>query len=194
MAKIESLPPWILNENEPSWGEAQATAVVEAARAEPTPDPEPVVDPHRDPVTKRWLPGCPSPNPSGRPAGRWSNRLHSMVPKALAVIEKALDEGDLSAVAHLLSRTIPALKAETPAVEFEFDPSASPADMSSQILLAVSKGQLTPDVAKTMQDMIAAHVGLRDVETFEAELRRVESKQMNRVRGGVLVDANHSSS
>jgi hypothetical protein len=38
-----------------------------------------------------------------------------------------------------------------------------------------------------LMDCVAAHIGMRDVETFADELRRVESKQINRIRGGVLI-------
>jgi hypothetical protein len=148
------------------------------------PDSEPEVP--RDPKTGRFLPGH-SGNPKGRKPGRWSDKLHALVPKALAAIEAALDDGDMSAVGHLLSRTVPALKAESPEVEFEFDPSGSPAEMSAQILLAVSKGQLNPDIARTLQEMIVSHTNLRDVEAFIAEFRKLkEQRGDQQIPGGVI--------
>lgn len=148
-------------------------------------DDTPESDPSRDPVTGRFRPGY-SGNPAGRKGGRWSEKLHALVPKALAAIEAALDAGDVSAVGHILSRTVPAMKAESPEVQFEFDPTGSPAQMSAQILTALSRGQLTPEAAETMQRMVATHLGLRDAETYADELAKLESRRQDRIPGSVI--------
>ena len=140
----------------------------------------------RDPKTGKFLPGH-SGNPKGRKPGLWSDKLHALVPKALAAIEAALDDGDMGAVAHLLSRTVPALKAESPEVEFEFDPNGTASEMSAALLAAVSKGQLTPEAAKLMQEMIVSHTGLRDVEALRDEINQLKrSKGSQRVTGTVV--------
>lgn len=141
----------------------------------------------------RWYPGMPSPNKSGRPKGivdrrmRITQALAEDAEDIVAVVKAAAREGDLQAIGMILSRIAPPLKAESGTVEFELDVSGTPAEMSAQILSSVSKGELSPDVGKTLLDMVSAHINLRDVESLLAEFQKLKQSRGNQRTTGTVV-------
>lgn len=161
MPAIPPKPPWIKADGS-DW-DPDATSVEVA---------EPVT---RDPVTGRFLPGH-SGNPRGRAPGRWSERLHALVPKAIAAIEAALAEGDMSAVGHLLARTVPPLRAEPGLVEFELDTTAPPPEQRRQIREAVAQGKLTLEEAHQMTDLLDKHQAGDEWHPLIERLKRRKAK------------------
>lgn len=132
-----------------------------------------------------------SGNPAGRPKG--SRDRKNVVAAEFAkegsaiarVVIDAAKEGDMSAASLVLQRLSPPLRAQAEKVEFEFDPDAPVGDQAKQILLAVSRGEVDPDTGKMLLDMLSAFIGMKDVETFLSELKRLrESKQP--IPGGVV--------
>lgn len=134
-----------------------------------------------------------SGNPAGRPKGAKSKRtliaqeFESAGSEVARVVVKKALAGDLRAAELMLQRIEPPLKPQAPAVTFSLDPDASIADQAKALLVACSKGEISPEQFRILMDCLAAYIGMRDVETFADELRRVESKQQNRIRGGVLI-------
>lgn len=132
-----------------------------------------------------------SGNPAGRPKGSRDRRnvVAAEFAKegsaiARVVIEKA-KEGDMGAAALVLQRLSPPLRPQAEKVTFDFDPSLPIAEQGTSIVAAVSRGEIDPDTGKMLLDMIAAHLGLRDVETFLEELKRLREARVH-IPGGVV--------
>lgn len=132
-----------------------------------------------------------SGNPAGRPKGARDrkNVVAAEFAKegsaiARVVVEKAKG-GDMSAAALVLQRLSPPLRPQAEKVTFDFDPNAPIAEQGTSIMRAVADGDIDPDTGKMLLDMLAAHLGLRDVETFLEELHRLR-RATSRVPGGVL--------
>jgi len=135
------------------------------------------------------------PGQSGNPAGRKpgvrnkSNVVAAEFAKegseiARVVIEKA-KEGDMSAASLVLQRLSPPLRPAAEKVTFALDPDAPVADQAKQILLAVSQGEIDPDTGKMLLDCLSAYIGMKDVETFLSELRKLREAKTG-VPGGVM--------
>ena len=123
-----------------------------------------------------------SGNPRGRKPG--SKNKRSLIAAefekagsevARVCIAKAL-EGDAACLSLVLTRIEPPLRPRSRTVEFDFDPDGSVAEQSKQILTAVSKGQVDPDTAKMLLDMLSAYVGLKDIEAFLNELKKLRNE------------------
>lgn len=135
------------------------------------------------------------PGQSGNPAGRKpgvrnkSNVVAAEFAKegsavARKVLERAL-EGDMGAAALVLQRLSPPLRPAAEKVTFDFDPSLPIAEQGTAIMTAVAAGEIDPDTGKMLLDMLAAHLGLRDVETFLEELKRMRESKPH-IPGGVV--------
>lgn len=132
-----------------------------------------------------------SGNPAGRPRGARDrkNVVAAEFAKegsavARVVIEKA-KEGDMGAAALVLQRLSPPLRPQAEKVTFDFDPSLPLAEQGIAIVTAVSRGEIDPDTGKLCLDMIAAHLGLRDVETVLDELKRLREAKTH-IAGGIV--------
>lgn len=132
-----------------------------------------------------------SGNPAGRPKGARDrkNVVAAEFAKegsaiARVVIEKA-KEGDMGAAALVLQRLSPPLRPQAEKVTFDFDPSLPIAEQGTAILTAVSRGEIDPDTGKMLLDMVAAHLGLRDVETVLDELKRLREAKTH-IAGGIV--------
>src|SRR5688572_18860552 len=108
-------------------------------------------------------------------------------PELIALIRTAAFENqDMSAAGMLLARLEPPLRPSAQRVEFDLDADAPIADQAKQVVQATARGELDPDTAKQIMDMLSAFVGLKDVETFLAELKRLRESKMHQVPGGVV--------
>ncbi|MEI2790464.1 MAG: DUF5681 domain-containing protein [Steroidobacteraceae bacterium] len=132
-----------------------------------------------------------SGNPAGRPKGARDrkNVVAAEFAKegsaiARVVIEKAKD-GDMGAAALVLQRLSPPLRPQAEKVTFDFDPALPVAEQGTAIVAAVARGEIDPDTGKMLLDMIAAHLGLRDVEAFLEELKRMRESKPH-IPGGVV--------
>lgn len=132
-----------------------------------------------------------SGNPAGRPVGSKNKRtlleeqLHQSAPSVTGVVINTALSGDMQAASLVLARVAAPLRARAEKVEFDFDPDAPVADQAKQIMLATASGQIDPDTCKLMLDCLCAFAGLRDVEHFLDELKRLKSSKSSTIPGGV---------
>jgi hypothetical protein len=132
-------------------------------------------------------------NPAGRPLGSKNKKtllrqqIERCGPELIALIRTAAFENqDMSAAGMLLARLEPPLRPSAQRVEFELDPDAPIADQAKQVVLAMSRCEIDPDTAKQIMDMLSAFVGLKDVETFLTELKRLRESKQQHIPGGVV--------
>ena len=127
-----------------------------------------------------WVPGGPSPNPSGRPPGLPDKRLlatRQMLEEMRAIVSvligKAL-EGDTNAASIVLAKTLPSIKAQAEKVQFDFDASAPISEQVAQVLDAVAAGAVAPDVGRLIIDSIARLSDVRATEELSARIEALE--------------------
>ncbi|MBB3230958.1 DUF5681 domain-containing protein [Halomonas stenophila] len=128
-----------------------------------------------------WHKGMKSPNPKGRPKGIVDKRhkvtqalLNDAQEIATVVIEKA-KEGDLQAASLILARVMPTLAAQAEKVQFNLDTSAPLAQQVEQVLAATAEGEIAPDNAKRIIEVIGALGAIRQMDDIEARLKALES-------------------
>lgn len=145
------------------------------------PAPPPVAAEPRGPGNPAWTPGCPSPNPAGRPPGRPDKRLLA-TQAALDEIKNIVQmlvgralEGDVNAASLLLAKVLPSVKAQAEKVEFDFDPTAPISVQVAQVLQAVSEGKLAADVGRLICDSIARLSDVRAQEDLAARIEALEA-------------------
>lgn len=138
-----------------------------------------------------WKPGQ-SGNPAGRKSGSKNKRtlLAQELEKdgsalATAIKSAALEGNDTTAMSLWLSRLEPPLRPTAQRVQFELNVDAPIAGQAKQVVQAVARGEVDPDTGKQLLDMLSALVGLKDIETFLAELRKLRGSQSG-VAGGVV--------
>ncbi len=131
-----------------------------------------------------WKPGCPSPNPRGRPPGVPDKRLlatqealDEMRNIVAVLVGKAL-EGDTNAASIVLSKVMPSLKAQSEKVQFDFDANASISEQVAQVLDAVASGEVAPDVGRLIIDSVKTLAEVRAVEELEARIITLEAGQL----------------
>ena len=136
------------------------------------------------PGNPSWTPGCPSPNPKGRPPGIPDKRLlatqqmlDEMRNIVAVLIGKAL-EGDTGAAAVVLSKTLPTLKAQAEKVCFDFDADASVSEQVAQVLDAIAAGAVAPDVGRLIIESVKALCDVRATEQLEARIRVLEEARV----------------
>ena len=135
-----------------------------------------------------------SGNPAGRTAGSKNKKtlLRAELEKdgsALAAAIKAAalnpDSPDTTAMSLWLARLEPPLRPAAQRVQFHLDPDAPIADQAKQVMLAMSRGELDPDTARQIMDMLSAFIGMKDMETFIAELKRLRETK-SQIPGGIV--------
>jgi len=134
----------------------------------------------RGPGNPTWTPGCPSPNPSGRPKGIPDKRLiatqqmlEEMRSIVAVLIGKAL-EGDTGAISVVLSKTLPSLKAQAEKVNFDLNTDAPASEQVSQVLDAIATGAVAPDVGRLIIDSIKALAEVKATEDLDARITALE--------------------
>jgi len=128
----------------------------------------------------QWQPGCPSPNPSGRPRGIPDKRLlatqqmlEEMRNIVAVLVGKAL-EGDTGAAAIVLSKTLPSLKAQAEKVNFNLNTEAAASEQVAQVLDAIAAGAVAPDVGRLVIESVKALAEVRATEDLEARIVALE--------------------
>lgn len=130
-----------------------------------------------------WSKGMKSPNPSGRPKGLVDKRMRASqamldnVQDVIAVVIENALAGDVASATLLLSRVMPAMRAQSEKVEFDFDAGASLSEQVAAVLQAISEGKVAPDVGKQIIDAIGALGAVRQVDELELRLSALEGKQ-----------------
>ncbi len=140
----------------------------------------------------KFKPGC-SGNPGGRKKGSQNRKtlLRKELEKdgsalAAAIKTAALEGNDTTAMSLWLARLEPPLRPTAQRVTFELDTQLSIAEQAKQVVQAMARGELDPDTAKQIMEMLTCFVGLRDIETFMAELRKLrEARDKDHIPGGV---------
>ena len=147
----------------------------------PAPAPAPVSSAPRGPGNPAWVPGGPSPNPSGRPPGLPDKRLlatQSMLEEMRGIVAvligKAL-EGDTNAASIVLAKTLPSIKAQAEKVQFSFSADAPISEQVAQVLDAVAAGAVAPDVGRLIIDSIARLGDVRMQEDLAARIEALEA-------------------
>ena len=137
--------------------------------------------PGSGPGNPAWVPGCPSPNPKGRPAGVPDKRLlatqaalDEMRNIVAMLVARAL-EGDTNAASIVLSKVLPSVKAQMERVNFAFDSTAPISEQVAQVLDAVAAGAVAPDVGRLIIDSIARLADLRATEELAARIEALEA-------------------
>lgn len=144
--------------------------------AAPSPEPK-----HGKPGNPAWVKGMRSPNPAGRPTGATpqTRLMQRMLEDADgivdAIVTKAL-EGDTGAASLIMSRVIPALKAQSEKVTFDFDASLPVSRQVEQVLNAIASGAVAPDVGKQIVEAIGTLSAVRATEELEQRIILLEAK------------------
>lgn len=121
-----------------------------------------------------------SGNPAGRPRGipdrrmDLKRRLESAAPDLLDQAIQQARSGDPHMMRLLLSRVLPAPKAESAAV-LEL-PGDSLSDHASAILKAATSGELSPSAATELLAGLSAVVKIREAEEVIERVRRLEER------------------
>jgi len=131
----------------------------------------------------KWQKGMKSPNPAGRPKGISDKRAklaERMLNDAGGIVDKMIAqalEGDAQAATLILSRVMPALRAQAEKVEFCFDASASVTEQAEAVLQAIADGRVAPDVGKQILEGISTLYGIKQIAELEGRLAALEGKQ-----------------
>lgn len=130
-----------------------------------------------------WYPGMPSPNPAGRPKGIKDRRAkvsQALLDNAHAIVQRVVEaalDGDTAAASLALSRVLPALKAQSERVSFEFDATRPLADQVEMVLSAIAGGDIPADMGKSIIESIGALGAVRQIDEFEKRLEALEGKR-----------------
>lgn len=80
----------------------------------------------------------------------------------------------MQAATLLASRLTPAPRSVGPVVELEINPSLSPAERMKAVSAATMAGEISPDQAKILSDLILAEVQMTQLSEIEARLSDLE--------------------
>lgn len=76
----------------------------------------------------------------------------------------------------VISRIEPPLKSTSPLVEFDFDKDLSVHEQAAQIITAMSKGKIAPDVGQMLISSISSMLKIQEVTDIEDRLKAMEQK------------------
>ena len=130
-----------------------------------------------------WKPGQ-SGNPSGKRKGTTDKRtklMKQMLDEGEAVLKGVLakaKEGDSANAALVLNRILPALRSNSQAVEFHFDPELPIGRQIEQVLAAVAAGEVPPDTGQQIIAMIGTLSNVRAAEDLERRIIQLEAKDI----------------
>ena len=79
-------------------------------------------------------------------------------------------------LATLSKKGWPDMKATLPLCDFTFDPEGTPTEKATDILSAISKGDLAPDVGLSLISAMASVLKIEEVTTLKEELQVIKEK------------------
>lgn len=130
----------------------------------------------------QWRKGMKSPNPSGRPKGIVDKRMRAnqaMLDRVQEVIDVVIENalgGDTSSASLLLSRVMPAMRAQAERVEFDFDANAPLAEQVASVLQAIADGKVSVDIGKQVIEAIGALGAVKQIDELEERLSALEGR------------------
>lgn len=121
-----------------------------------------------------------SGNPNGRPKGITDKRVQLrelLLPRAADLVEKAVKlalKGDVAALRLCLDRLIPPLKARDSTVNSLTEMRGSLKVQGETVLQALTNGQVTPEEAATLMQILVAQSRVVESSELEQRLKRLE--------------------
>ena len=130
----------------------------------------------------RWQKGMPSPNPKGRPPGikeRKAKVMETLLDNVNGILDKMVERalaGDAAAAALVVNRVVPVLRPQSEKVTFTLDADQPVSKQVEQVLTAVSKGEVAPDVGKKIVEVVQSLSNVRVIEDLERRIATLEEK------------------
>lgn len=90
--------------------------------------------------------------------------------------ERAFDPEDKFSFKELMSRLSPTPKQIAPYIEFKFTKKAKPHEQALEVLTAVSKGQIPPDLGHIFIVSIQSMLKIQEVTDIEERLKKMEDQ------------------
>ncbi|WP_175783100.1 DUF5681 domain-containing protein [Burkholderia anthina] len=122
-----------------------------------------------------------SGNPAGKPKGTRDKRTalrELLQPHAADLVKKAVElalAGDTTALRICIDRCIPAIKTKDQPISLK-SLSGSPAQMGEAVLRAMAAGEITPDEAAAVMQVVTAQMRIVEVDDL---VKRIEVLEGN---------------
>lgn len=122
-----------------------------------------------------------SGNPAGKPKGARDKRTalrELLQPHAADLVKKAVDlalAGDTTALRICIDRCIPAIKAKDQPISLS-GLNGTPAEMGETVLRAMAAGEITPDEAAAVMQVVTAQMRIVEVDDL---VKRIEALEGN---------------
>lgn len=122
-----------------------------------------------------------SGNPAGKPKGARDKRTELrelLQPHAADLVKKAVElanAGDTTALRICIDRCIPVVKAKDAHVDLP-ELTGTPAERGEAVMRAMALGQITPDEANAVMQVIAAQVRIIEADELEKRIAALEGK------------------
>ena len=130
----------------------------------------------------KWQKGMPSPNPKGRPPGikeRKAKVMETLLDNVNGILDKMVAQalaGDAAAAALVVNRVVPVLRPQSEKVAFTLDADQPVSKQVEQVLVAISKGEVAPDVGKKIVEVVQSLSNVRVIEDLERRIATLEEK------------------
>jgi len=124
-----------------------------------------------------------SGNPAGRtPGSGVTGTLRKAIldksPELLQIIiDKALNEGDVNAALALLNKIMPNLKAANEPVLFNLDTSKNISGVGSEVVQAISNGEVALDSGTQLLSSLASLVKLQETDELTKRIEILENQK-----------------
>ena len=156
-------------------------------------DPSHVVRPESgQQVVEVWVGGSDtkfkpgeSGNPAGRPKGSRNRNSNQLKQRLMENAEGILDAmvaqalaGDSAAAALVVNRVLPTLRPQSELVTFTLHVDQPISRQAEEVLLAISRGEVAPDVGKKVIEAIQSLAQVRAVEDLAQRIEALEAKQV----------------
>jgi hypothetical protein len=128
----------------------------------------------------KFLPGNKHSVGKGRPPGSgFTTQFRSAVGKdefqklVLSIYDRAMS-GDMQAAAILVNRLVPPLKPSAEPVRVEL-PAGNSAEMAKGLLAAATSGDIAPETAKTLLELVSASAALDQLQALSSRIEALEA-------------------